>query len=325
MRTLKSLTFGASACAVLILATTAASADGYQPAGLKAAAARCANFGGFYLGGNLGWAYHDHTWSDRDAWAKNATSTRLPSSVNGTEGGWTGGVQGGYNFQRGCAVFGYEADWNWTNVSQTKVNTDGQPGAALDTLSISSELNSFGTMRTRTGVVVDSVLLYVTGGLAYAHFKSAWKVQDIGVAVPTESFGVSDMRWGWAAGVGTEMSLWNNVSIKSEALYLKFEEQGSSFNSAKAVSNGNPALRRFDEQDFSVGRSRWPEFQVRLRICLLNGEAGSFEEFFAESVSPAALVRRQNHRSSIERISPLAWSRSTPSLSSRSSSLTLRQ
>ena len=249
VRTLKSLTFGASACAVLILATTAASADGYQPAGLKAAAARCANFGGFYLGGNLGWAYHDHTWSDRDAWAKNATSTRLPSSVNGTEGGWTGGVQGGYNFQRGCAVFGYEADWNWTNVSQTKVNTDGQPGAALDTLSISSELNSFGTMRTRTGVVVDSVLLYVTGGLAYAHFKSAWKVQDIGVAVPTESFGVSGMRWGWAAGVGTEMSLWNNVSIKSEALYLKFEEQGSSFNSAKAVSNGNPALRRFDEQD----------------------------------------------------------------------------
>ncbi len=40
--------------------------------------------------------------------------------------------------------------------------------AGFATLAVSNNLQSFGTVRARTGVVVDNLMLYVTGGLAYA-------------------------------------------------------------------------------------------------------------------------------------------------------------
>jgi hypothetical protein len=87
------------------------------------------------------------------------------------------GVQGGYNWQFRCTLFGIEADYNWTNIDHDFVRT-GPLGLA--TLTVSSSLQSFGTVRARSGVIVDNLLLYVTGGLAYAHESSAW-VTRIGV------------------------------------------------------------------------------------------------------------------------------------------------
>ena len=177
-RNVKVLAFGAS-CLGLFIGTTAANADGYERRGsIKDYTPRCASFNGFYLGGNVGWGYFDHTWSDRDAWAKNELDHSLPSSVSGTNNGWLAGVQGGYNYQRGCTVFGLEADWSWANLDRSTFHTDGQPGAALDRLRVTSEIKSFGTLRTRTGVVVDNLLLYATGGLAWANVKSSWTATD---------------------------------------------------------------------------------------------------------------------------------------------------
>jgi outer membrane immunogenic protein len=213
-------------------------------------APRCATFGGFYLGANVGWGYHDHNWSDRDGWARNEVDLALPDAVSGTSSGWLGGVQGGYNWQRGCTVWGFEVDYSWTGLDQSRFSTDGQPGAALDRLTVRSEFSSFGTIRTRAGVVVDNLLLYTTGGFAYAQIKSSWTTQNIlGGGVLTETFGTSDTRWGWVAGIGTEWALGNNISVKSEALYMRFADEDSAFNSPQAVLNGNAPLKRFDEQD----------------------------------------------------------------------------
>jgi outer membrane immunogenic protein len=247
---MKKLLLAAAAGCSLLMMGQSALADGYGPRGGLKDYARCANFGGFYLGGNVGWGYYDHTWNDRDAWAKNEVDLALPSSVSSTTDGFVGGVQAGYNMQRGCTVFGIETDYSWANLKNSTFNTDGQPGAALDRLTVRSELNSFGTIRTRAGVVVDNVLLYTTGGVAYAQFRGSWTTQNIlAGGVLTETFAVSDTRWGWVAGVGTEWAVWKNVSIKSEALYMKFEDQHSAGNSPQAVLNGNPAHKRFDEQD----------------------------------------------------------------------------
>ena len=79
--------------------------------------------------------------------------------------GFVAGLQGGYNWQSRCTVFGIEADYNWANVGHDELFTDP---VAASTLPISSQLKSFGTIRTRSGVVVENLLLYVTGGLAYA-------------------------------------------------------------------------------------------------------------------------------------------------------------
>jgi outer membrane immunogenic protein len=254
---MKYILMGAAIAASLAFGAGAAWADGYGPrGGVKDYGARCASFHGFYIGANVGWGYHDHTWSDRNAWAKNEVDLALPSSVSGTNDGWLAGVQAGYNMQRGCTVFGLETDWSWANIDGTKLNTDGQPGLALDRLSVSSDVRSFGTVRTRAGVVVDQLLLYTTGGVAYAHMNSAWAVTNILGGVPvTERFATSDTRWGWVAGVGTEWQLTPSISIKSEALYVKFTDNSSTFNSALAALNGNPVTKNFDEQDAMwVGR-----------------------------------------------------------------------
>jgi outer membrane immunogenic protein len=243
-------TIVAAASAVLLgLISDAALADGTQARG-GLYAPRCASFQGFYVGANVGSAFHDHTWSDRDAWAKHEVDLALPSSASGTESGWLAGVQGGYNWQKGCTVFGFEADWSWTNVEWGSFNTDGQPGAALDRLIVTSDIHSFGTIRTRAGVVVDSLMLYATGGVGWARMNSSWTViNNIGGAFVSETLGASDTRWGWAAGVGTEWAITSNISLKSEALYLKFDDHDSAANSGFAVLNGSPPSKRFEEQD----------------------------------------------------------------------------
>jgi outer membrane immunogenic protein len=212
----------------------------------------CAQFGGFYVGGHVGWAYHDWTWQDRDAWSgagNGGASTAGGPSISGSKDGVTGGVQGGYNYQTGCTVLGLEADWSWTNLNQAKVNTDSGIGTALDIISVSSNLKSFGTLRTRTGVVVDSLLIYVTGGFAFAKIDRVYTSSDLSPPATFDVFNDGSTRWGWTAGVGTEWALTNAISIKSEVLYARFSETTSTFNSAVAFNSGlNPAVR-FDNQD----------------------------------------------------------------------------
>jgi outer membrane immunogenic protein len=207
--------------------------------------AGCAQFGGWYLGANAGWAYYDHQWTDRDGWAADS-DTQLPQTVRSTNSGFIGGGQAGYNYQMGCTVFGIEADYSWSNITNQTFNTDSDAGAGLDTLRTSSAMRGIGTLRARTGVVVDNLLLYVTGGVAFANFNRSYTLTDnIGGVFVSETFSSSQNKWGWVAGVGTEWALGNNWSLKSEALYVHFEDDQKSFTSAL---NGAPA-RRFDHVD----------------------------------------------------------------------------
>ena len=71
----------------------------------------CAQFGGFYAGANAGFVSHDWTWNDRDSWASAGGGAPV-GSIHGDKSGFNGGIQGGYNYQSGCTVFGVEADWS---------------------------------------------------------------------------------------------------------------------------------------------------------------------------------------------------------------------
>ena len=245
---MKKLLAGIAAGASILIAAETAVADGLGRGSNRDSGPRCASFHGFYFGGNAGLGYFDHNWSDRDGWANNNISTSLPLSANGTESGWTAGVQAGYNWQRGCTVFGVEADWSWASLNQSQFFTDGQAGLALDTLTVRSDINSFGTLRTRTGIVVDNLMLYATGGLAWARVESSWTVTNfVGPVNVAETFSTSDTRLGWTAGLGTEWAVAPNLSIKSEALYMKFDDNASAFNSGFALANGNPPAVRFSE------------------------------------------------------------------------------
>jgi outer membrane immunogenic protein len=193
----------------------------------------CAQFGGFYVGGNIGWGFYDHTFNDRDGLGP-FIDTGLPSSISGTDGAFNGGVQAGYNFQRGCTVFGVEADWSWANnkVFETQLDGDQVAGGITDSASVESRLRWFGTARTRAGLVVEDVLLYVTGGLAFAKFDRTWTFFEDG-PVTTGVFSSNKTRLGWTAGVGAEWQFAPHWSLKSEVLYMRFET-----NDVTVVGNG---------------------------------------------------------------------------------------
>jgi outer membrane immunogenic protein len=196
-----------AAIAAAALTTGSASADGYQRRAVVPVAG-CANFGGFYVGGNIGWATLTAHQNDPDG----LTNWGVPTSFTESQDGFTGGVQMGYNIQKGCTLFGLEADWNWADVdANSRLFLDGDTN-------LKTRIDGFGTIRTRTGVVVDQLLLYVTGGLAWAETKDTLSFFDT-------RFSSSDTRWGWVGGVGTEYLLRSNISLTSDLLYLSFVDQ----------------------------------------------------------------------------------------------------
>src|SRR5262245_12407744 len=157
----------------------------------------CAQFGGFWLGAQAGWAKYDHQWWDKDGWA-GIVNDDMVGVRSHTNGGFRGGNGGRNNWQTGCTVFGVSIDYNRSSINAANTYTDGE-GVITDTLTVSSRLKDFGTAQARTGIVVDNLLLYVTGGLAFARFNREWTLFDDGNGV-TEIF--SQKRTGWGGGGG---------------------------------------------------------------------------------------------------------------------------
>lgn len=94
--------------AMAMAAFASAGAAGAADISLKspiAARPSCAQFSGFYVGGHAGWAYHDTSWVDRDTWVDNFSNDWALETVSTRKDGIGGGLQGGYNWQRGCTVF----------------------------------------------------------------------------------------------------------------------------------------------------------------------------------------------------------------------------
>ena len=134
---------------------------------------------GFYVGGNAG-----YDWSQQTAnYAPNAFIAGLqnggiPGSLTQNLRGFTGGVQGGYNYQIGQELVGIEADFSGLTMNGTTAsNLPGcfaPPGPgpcpalpSTTTLSQNNKLNWLSTLRGRLGLLsAPDLLLYATGGLA---------------------------------------------------------------------------------------------------------------------------------------------------------------
>jgi outer membrane immunogenic protein len=125
------------------------------------------------------------------------------SNVGGlSPSGFTGGIQGGYNWQNGPFVYGVESDFNLSNA-----------GGTFADYQFSNPW--FATVRGRAGYVVNNVVfLYGTAGLAF------------GISTVTRG-GLSNTSGhaGWTIGAGAEFGLapfgfGPNWSAKVEYLYL---------------------------------------------------------------------------------------------------------
>jgi outer membrane immunogenic protein len=199
----RSLLVGAS---LIAMASTAYAADlivDEAPAPVVSAAGY--DWTGLYVGAFVGAA------SGTVEWEGDYADTPLvapDASGDFDVDGWLGGLTAGANFQTGSFVLGLEGDIGWADIS-------GE-GAIDGSSSIASlNVDYLGTLRARAGVAFDSVLLYATAGFAYAGGSIGISDLDLdGVD------GEEDATFtGWTAGVGAEVAITDNISVKGEYLY----------------------------------------------------------------------------------------------------------
>jgi outer membrane immunogenic protein len=180
-RNVKKILLTTTALIVLGIAPAAAADLAARPY-TKAPAAAIAinNWTGFYLGAMGGYAQEN---SD---------------GIGTMSGGFAGGTLG-YNWQTGNFVLGVEADAAWADV-----------GATVGVFE--TRIRDMGTVRGRVGYAFDQVLIYGTGGFAWADNRLT-------------IVGVSDnkIHTGWTAGAGVEVMFAPKWSVKAEYLYRSLQ------------------------------------------------------------------------------------------------------
>lgn len=187
------------------------------------------NWTGFYAGGNAGYGAGVNRISQS---ASNFSGTGVaPSTADSVIApkGFAGGVQVGYNFQGGRNwLVGFEADIQGTNQSDkacAPLFCVVQTQAGRPTLTVAftaqQQLDWFGTVRGRVGVVNNNILFYATGGVAFGQVKQsiAENANASGTAV-FNTAATNHNLTGWTAGGGIEAALWGNWTAKAEYLYL---------------------------------------------------------------------------------------------------------
>lgn len=176
-------------------------------------ACAAAQFQGFHIGVSGGSVYHEARRNDSDGFLTDNAGWSL-SKWGGIAGG-----QAGYAWTTCNTLWGIEIDGSWVGVKNTFRDNPNSP----DDNSIVAKTSALVTARVRSGVALDSVLLYVTGGLAGAQFRTTW-------SDPPNAHEFKEWRWGWTAGFGTEWAWSRNWSVKSEVLYASFADRDVSAN-----------------------------------------------------------------------------------------------
>ena len=153
------------------------------------------NWTGFYIGLNGGGAFGNSSWTDPVS----------PTGNFNVSGALFGGTIGG-NYQFGPAVVGIEADGEWAGIKGTTFNSCGNFGCE-------TKSDWLATVRGRVGYAWDRVLLYGTGGVAFADVQASAGVLPFS----------SSTQVGWTAGVGVEYQIWPNLTAKAEYLFADFQ------------------------------------------------------------------------------------------------------
>lgn len=187
-------------------------------------------FDGPYIGANLGLGRADTT-----------QSSPGDPSASGDDYSVTAGGQVGYNRQCGHMVFGIEAD-----INRAGFETNNTPPIPV-VVNLKDEINWFGTVRGRVGVVVhDHALLYATGGLAYASTTQTF-------AVPAVPFiqRDDDFKIGWTIGAGIELVRDVRWLLRAEALFVDLADNTRNFGAAAC---GGPCGTAKWDKSFWVAR-----------------------------------------------------------------------
>jgi outer membrane immunogenic protein len=187
-----------AATAFLMLASPVLAADFETPAAY--------DWTGPYIGlqGGYGWGSTDYRFE---------TVTTHEMKFDG----FVGGLTGGYNWQAGQIVLGAEFDISYADLSE-EIRLSQDPGNELCFAEgCSLDIDWFGTARLRLGYAADTVMPFITGGLAFAGVEGTF---DSG---PCEC-SIDETAVGWTVGGGIEWAFAERWSTKAEYLYVDLGE-----------------------------------------------------------------------------------------------------
>lgn len=186
------------------------------------------NWTGLYVGAHLGHGWAD--WSgkleyDPGTGPMDVFNKDPSAAISGK--GWNGGGQIGFNKQFGNLVLGVEVDGSWGGADGDGtfiIDPDGDKKTDY-TWRIKTKVDAFGTARVRAGIANGPLLLYATGGLAFARTSADLTVTGFPPQgfTPPETTAVgsaTENHLGWALGGGAEWNIGGGWSLKAEYLYL---------------------------------------------------------------------------------------------------------
>jgi outer membrane immunogenic protein len=228
---------------------------------------------GFYVGGHLGYGEGTSDYrQDVDIFVDDGQGNlnffrrgTFRDSVN--PDGFIGGVQGGYNWQMNNFVLGIEGDISFTDwdASSTVFDTDagdlgGPFGDDRAYGTSSTDIDFLASVRGRVGYAMDSVLIYGTGGVAWAEgdARARMVAVDDGVVVEERSGKGSLSDMGWVAGGGLAwMVIPQTMSVGVEGLYYWFKDSTTLIDETVAFEGGEADIRATAElHDAWVVRAR---------------------------------------------------------------------
>lgn len=168
------------------------------------------NWSGFYIGGNVGFGWAE---SKASRFAVNGMVVPPTPPIDPTfdRDGWFGGGQIGWNWQAAGSpwVWGIEADLQGADISGS---------ATVGGITGTADIDMFATVRGRLGYAWDRVMVYGTGGAAWA--RNELTLSGFGVSMSEDR-----THTGWVVGGGVEWALLDNWTAKIEYQFLSFDSE----------------------------------------------------------------------------------------------------
>jgi outer membrane immunogenic protein len=198
---------------------------------------------GFYIGGSIGGRWTDNSWNtscQETGFVGNTTcvifadrfATNNPQSFNSSA--FRASLYGGYNWQVTSWVVGIEGDIGWADNKRTNAGIPGlesptvvgAPGTDSSTVKTTWDAG----LRGRVGFLASpNLLLYGTGGVAFAHVEASAHCGAVLFPVgwctainANRTDTTSDNRVGWTVGGGVEAMFASNWLLRGEYRYADF-------------------------------------------------------------------------------------------------------
>ncbi len=151
----------------------------------------------------------------------------LPGSAGLSGNGALFGGSVGYDIDMSEVVLGIEGDISWANFGDKNsilvpANSVGTPPISTPqfTFATKYQMDWLSTLRGRIGIPFDNVLIYGTGGLAFADVSTNTRVTVGNPPLGSVVGSTNETKVGWTLGGGGEFPITDYVTVKAEVLYF---------------------------------------------------------------------------------------------------------